>query len=72
MRSLIRLAQASLQQFDWKRSATVLLVMVSVLCASCRTRDRESAKDSRPQVLTTFTVLADMARNVAGDRLQVA
>ncbi|QNI54109.1 ABC-type Mn2+ transporter/ substrate binding protein [Synechococcus sp. BIOS-E4-1] len=30
-----------------------------------------SAQDSRPKVLTTFTILADMARNVAGDRLQV-
>ena len=27
--------------------------------------------DQRPQVLTTFTVLADLARNVAGDRLLV-
>ena len=30
-----------------------------------------SAQDSRPKVLATFTILADMARNVAGDRLQV-
>ena len=30
-----------------------------------------SARNSRPKVLTTFTILADMARNVAGDRLQV-
>ena len=30
-----------------------------------------SAGDPRPLVLTTFTVLADMARNVAGDRLRV-
>ena len=72
MRSLIGPAQSSLQQFDWKRSATVLLVMLTVLCASCRSRSQRSATDSRPQVLTTFTVLADMARNVAGDRLQVA
>ena len=27
--------------------------------------------DKRPVVLTTFTILADMARQVAGDRLQV-
>ncbi|WP_259722292.1 metal ABC transporter substrate-binding protein [Synechococcus sp. CS-1328] len=31
-----------------------------------------SASEGRPLVLTTFTVLADMARNVAGDRLEVA
>jgi manganese transport system substrate-binding protein len=29
------------------------------------------AKGDRPKVLTTFTILADMARNVAGDRLKV-
>jgi manganese transport system substrate-binding protein len=32
----------------------------------------ESAGDGRPKVLTTFTVLADMTRQVAGDRVQVA
>ena len=33
---------------------------------------QSQAQDSgKPLVLTTFTVLADMARNVAGDRLQV-
>ncbi|MFM7674836.1 MAG: metal ABC transporter substrate-binding protein [Synechococcus sp.] len=31
-----------------------------------------AAADGRPLVLTTFTVLADMARHVAGDRLRVA
>ena len=30
-----------------------------------------SAQNTRPKVLTTFTILADMARNVAGDRLHV-
>ena len=49
-----------------------MLVLVSVLLSSCRSRDQERATDSRPQVLTTFTVLADLARNVAGDRLRVA
>src|SRR3546814_11870564 len=29
------------------------------------------ADDDRPVVLTTFTVLADIAQNVAGDRLRV-
>ena len=29
------------------------------------------ANGGRPKVLTTFTILADMARNVAGDRLKV-
>ena len=30
-----------------------------------------TGKGRRPKVLTTFTILADMARNVAGDRLKV-
>ena len=29
------------------------------------------AGDEKPVVLTTFTVLADVAQNVAGDKLQV-
>ena len=72
MRSLIRPGPFSLQLFDWKRFTVVLMVLVAVSLASCRNRDQERATDSRPQVLTTFTVLADLARNVAGDRLQVA
>ena len=72
MRSLIRLDLSSLQLFHGKRFAAVLLVLVSVLLGSCRNRDQGSATDSSPQVLTTFTVLADLARNVAGDRLRVA
>ena len=50
----------------------MLLVVVAMMVASCRSRDQDVTADSRPQVLTTFTVLADLARNVAGDRLQVA
>ena len=33
--------------------------------------NREATTDARPKVLTTFTILADMASNVAGGRLQV-
>lgn len=33
--------------------------------------DRPTNEDGKPKVLTTFTVLADMARNVAGDKLIV-
>ena len=72
MGSSIRPGQSSLPLLNWKRSATVLLLLLSVVVASCRNRDQERAMDSRPLVLTTFTVLADLARNVAGDRLQVA
>ena len=72
MRSLIRLGQSLLQLFEWKRSAAVMLILIAFLLASCRSRDQDLASDSRPQVLTTFTVLADLASNVAGDRLRVA
>ena len=34
-------------------------------------RDRDQVDGSKLEVLTTFTVLADLARNVAGDRLTV-
>ncbi|WP_371831860.1 metal ABC transporter substrate-binding protein [Rhodococcoides fascians] len=49
-----------------------LLVATSTGCA--RTVDDDeptSIDDGRPLVLTTFTVLADMAANVAGDHLRV-
>ena len=72
MQSLIRPDLSSLHLLNLKRSAAVLLVVMGVLLASCRSRDQNIAVDSRPQVLTTFTVLADLARNVAGDRIQVA
>ena len=72
MPSSIRPCQFSLPLLNWKRSTAVLLVVMGVLLSSCRSRDKEGATDSRPQVLTTFTVLADLARNVAGDRMQVA
>ena len=52
------------------RAAAVVLG-VGVIVAGCADRSRVSRDDSRPRVLTTFTVLADLARNVAGDRLQV-
>ena len=72
MRSSIKTIQPALQLLNWNRSAAVLFVVVAVLLASCRSRDQDVTTDSRPQVLTTFTVLADLASNVAGDRLQVA
>ena len=52
------------------RAAAVVLGF-GALVAGCADRSRMSRNDQRPRVLTTFTVLADLARNVAGDRLQV-
>ena len=41
-------------------------------CSSPRETERpRNDPDQRPRVLATFTVLADLARNVAGDRLKV-
>ena len=48
------------------RAAAVLTVIA--LLAACTARP---ADDGRPVVLTTFTVLADIAANVAGEHLQV-
>ncbi|GAA3667746.1 metal ABC transporter substrate-binding protein [Microbacterium marinilacus] len=45
------------------------LAVIAPLLAAC-TGDRAPAGD-RPVVLTTFTVLADIAENVAGDHLEV-
>ena len=48
------------------------LLGASLLAALCGMVSPALAADSaRPRVLTTFTILADMARNVAGDRADV-
>ena len=55
--------------------ASAVLTAASVLLAGCTTSAANSASDpadDRPVVLTTFTVLADIAENVAGDHLRVA
>jgi manganese transport system substrate-binding protein len=48
-----------------------LAALLLVACGSPSPKAPQAAADQRPVVLTTFTVLADMAREVAGDRLQV-
>jgi manganese transport system substrate-binding protein len=48
----------------------VLALVVVVLLTACTARPTPGTSD-KPVVLTTFTVLADMAQNVAGDHLQV-
>lgn len=54
-------------------SATGLLLMVPALSAcGGDAADASDAGDGRPKVLTTFTVIADMVENVAGDRAEVA
>ncbi|WOF22214.1 metal ABC transporter substrate-binding protein [Microbacterium betulae] len=46
------------------------LVLLAAAASGCAAGGA-SGQDDRPVVLTTFTVLADIARNVAGDRLRV-
>jgi manganese transport system substrate-binding protein len=54
-------------------AAVVLLSLAATACGGpAGGNDGGNAGDSdKPVVLTTFTVLADVARNVAGDKLQV-
>ena len=48
------------------------LTALALTTSGCRQSTRQNQSDSgKPEVLTTFTVLADLARNVAGDRLRV-
>ncbi len=51
-------------------SAALIAALVVSGCSAAE-RPGSSDADDRPLVLTTFTVLADMARNVAGDHLRV-
>ncbi|MFE4197229.1 metal ABC transporter substrate-binding protein [Paenarthrobacter sp. NPDC056912] len=56
---------------DVHRSAA-LLISIALVLGVCGCGGSSSAgADDRPVVLTTFTVLADVAKNVAGDRLRV-
>ena len=46
--------------------------MLALLSSGCnQVTDRDKALKDKKEVLTTFTVLADLARNVAGDRLTI-
>lgn len=53
------------------RIAAAAAVVLSLLLAGCGSGAAGDSGDSKPVVLTTFTVLADVARNVAGDKLAV-
>ncbi|WP_418275017.1 metal ABC transporter substrate-binding protein [Isoptericola jiangsuensis] len=58
------------------RTCGSLLLLASVALASpalagCAASASDATDDDRPVVLTTFTVLADIAENVAGDHLRV-
>ena len=54
-----------------RRFAAALTAFALVLGVSACGGDSSAGDDDRPVVLTTFTVLADVAKNVAGDKLRV-
>lgn len=54
-----------------RRFAAVLTAFALVPGVSACGGDSSAGDDDRPVVLTTFTVLADVAKNVAGDKLRV-
>lgn len=56
-----------------RRSITALAAAVAsvMLLAGCAPFSQKSTADDRPVVLTTFTVLADIAQNVSGEHLTV-
>lgn len=49
----------------------IVLALSLTACGSDANSVGSEADDGRPVVLTTFTVLADIAQNVAGDKLRV-
>jgi len=49
----------------------VVLLLILSSCTSSSRNDISNYQNNKPLVLTTFTVLADMARNIAGERLLV-
>jgi manganese transport system substrate-binding protein len=49
----------------------LVMAMVAGAMSGCAASAQGSGADDRPVVLTTFTVLADVAQNVAGDHLRV-
>ncbi len=51
--------------------AVLVAVLAFSACSAGPSGEVEAAGDARPVVLTTFTVLADMAKQVAGDELRV-
>jgi manganese transport system substrate-binding protein len=59
-------------KFNRTAKLGALLATASILLTACAERSNTATdNDDRPVVLTTFTVLADIAENVAGDRLKI-
>jgi manganese transport system substrate-binding protein len=59
-------------KFNRTAKLGALLATASILLTACAEPSNTTTdNDDRPVVLTTFTVLADIAENVAGDRLKI-
>ncbi|MGE4581259.1 MAG: metal ABC transporter substrate-binding protein, partial [Synechococcus sp.] len=55
-----------------KRAVGLSLAVLSIISSGCMQKSStDQLSKEKPEVLTTFTVLADLAQNVAGDRLNV-
>ena len=54
-----------------RRTAAALVLLLSAACGGCATVESSAATDDRPLALTSFTVLQDLAENVAGDLIRV-
>ncbi|MGA7434117.1 MAG: metal ABC transporter substrate-binding protein [Solirubrobacterales bacterium] len=50
----------------------IALCALPVLISACSAADDSGSDSGKPVVLTTFTVIADMVSNVAGDRVEVS
>nr|WP_235046754.1 zinc ABC transporter substrate-binding protein [Arthrobacter nitrophenolicus] len=64
-------ARTSAPQRTRLRAAALAAVVLSLLLTACGGGAAGNGDDGKKVVLTTFTVLADVARNVAGDKLTV-
>lgn len=69
-------AQRLIGRCPWRQMHCRLLQLLLIcsgisLLTACSGSLQPSRQSNKPLVLTTFTVLADLARNVAGDRLEV-
>ncbi|MCO1574430.1 metal ABC transporter substrate-binding protein [Crossiella sp. SN42] len=53
------------------RTWLVAACALALAATGCTSRAADGSGDGRPVVLTTFTVLADIAGNIAGDKLRV-
>ena len=50
---------------------TIFFAFNVLLLTACKTKKIYNSDNNKPFVLTTFTILADLAENVAGERLEV-